>query len=87
MNNPYFVAKNNIMLATSELISKDAVLRSISEIPAERVSIEELFDRIIYLYKTEIGLAQSHLGEGASIEAIREKMKSWKRDASKPRRI
>lgn len=68
------------MLATSELISKDAVLRSISEIPAERVSIEELFDRIIYLYKIEIGLAQSHRGEGASIEAIREKMKSWKRE-------
>ncbi len=68
------------MVATSELISKEAVLKSISEIPADRVSIEELFDRIIYLYKIEMGLAQSQRGEGASIEAIREKMKSSKRE-------
>jgi hypothetical protein len=68
------------MLATSELISKEAVLKSISEIPTDRVSIEELFDRIIYLYKIEIGLARSHRREGMSIESIREKMKSWKRE-------
>ena len=64
------------MVAT-DLISKEAVLKSINDMP-DKISIEELFDRIIYLYKIEMGLAQSQLGQGVPIESIREKMKTWK---------
>ena len=63
-------------MITTDLISKEAVIKSISEMP-DRVSIEALFDKIIYLYKIETGLAQSQRAEGASMEEIRKKVKSW----------
>lgn len=56
-------------------------MKSISEMP-DRVSMEELFDRIIYLFKIEEGLAQSKRGEGIPIDQIREKMKTWRSEKS-----
>lgn len=61
---------------TTDLISKEAILKSFKNLP-ERVSIEEVFDKIIYLYKVEVGLAQSIRSEGETLENFREKVKTW----------
>ena len=63
-------------MTATDLISKKAVLKSIEEMP-DKVSMEELFDKIIYLYKVETGLAQSGRSEGETLEIIREKAKKW----------
>jgi hypothetical protein len=64
-------------MGTTTLVSKDAVLKSINDLP-EQISMDELFNRIIYLFKVETGLAQSKRGEGTPIEEIREKVKAWR---------
>ena len=58
-------------------VSKEAVLIAIQDMP-DRIPIDELFDKIIYLYKIEIGLAQSRRGEVISMEEFREKIKTWR---------
>ncbi|MBV6440444.1 MAG: hypothetical protein DYG98_13490 [Haliscomenobacteraceae bacterium CHB4] len=68
-------------MSVLDSISKEAVIKSIGEMP-DRVSMEELFDRIIYLFKIEEGLAQSKRGEGAPIDQVREKMKAWRNEKS-----
>ena len=68
-------------MSARDSISKEAVLKSISEMP-DKVSMEELFDRIIYLFKIEEGLAQSKRGEGTPIDQVREKMKTWRNEKS-----
>lgn len=62
-----------------EFVSKEAVLRSLQEMP-ERIPIDDLFNRLVYLCKIEIGLAQSERGEGTTLEEIKEKAKSWGRE-------
>lgn len=62
-----------------DYVSKEAVLIAIQEMP-DRIPIDELFDKIIYLYKIEVGLAQSKRGEGISIEEFREKIKTWRKE-------
>lgn len=68
-------------MSARDSISKESVLRSINEMP-DRVSMEELFDRIIYLFKIEEGLAQSKRGEGTPIDQVREKVKTWRNEKS-----
>jgi hypothetical protein len=67
------------MSALVESLSKEIVLKSIGEM-SERITMEELFDRIIYLYKIEKGMEQSRRGEGTSIDIIREKTKTWRKE-------
>lgn len=68
-------------MSARDTISKASILKSIGEMPDE-ISMEELFDRIIYLFKIETGLAQSRRGEGNTIEQVRENMKKWRREKS-----
>ena len=68
-------------MSARDLISKESVLKSIGEMP-DKVSMDELFDRIIYLFKIEEGLAQSKRGEGTPIEHVREKIKTWRPEKS-----
>ncbi len=65
-------------MLTQDLISKEAVLTALRDMP-ERISVEELFDKIIYLYKIETGLAQSARREGISFEELQQKRKSWRK--------
>jgi len=65
-------------MLTQDFISKDAVLTALRDLP-ERISMEELFDKIIYIYKIETGLAQSVRGEGISFEELQQKRKSWRK--------
>jgi hypothetical protein len=67
------------MPATAEYLSKDTILKSIAEM-SDKVSMEELFDRIIYLYKIEKGMEQSRRSEGTPLEIIREKTKTWRKE-------
>jgi hypothetical protein len=67
------------MQATADYLSKDTIIKSIAEM-SDKVSMEELFDRIIYLYKIEKGMEQSRKGEGSSLDVIREKTKSWRKE-------
>jgi hypothetical protein len=60
----------------TDLISKSAVINSLSKMP-EFIQIDVLLDEIIYLYKVETSLQKSQRGEGISIESFREKAKSW----------
>lgn len=61
-----------------DFVSKEVVLTAIKEMP-EQIPIEELFDKIIYLYKIEVGLAQSKRGEGISLEEMRKKVQTWRK--------
>jgi hypothetical protein len=67
------------MQATADYLSKDTIIKSIAEM-SDKVSMEELFDRIIYLYKIEKGMEQSRKVEGSSLDVIREKTKSWRKE-------
>ena len=76
-NEILFLPKIEAMLI-ADVVPKETILNAIREMPETRLSMDALFDRIIYLYKIEAGLAQSLRGEGNSIENVRENMKSWR---------
>lgn len=68
-------------MSARDTISKASILKSISEMP-DQITMEELFDRIIYLFKIETGLEESKRGEGASLDQVRENVKTWRREKS-----
>ena len=59
-----------------EVVSKQAVLKAINSMP-EQIPVDALIDEIMYLYKIEIGLAQSQAGKVISLEDFKQKMKTW----------
>ena len=62
----------------ADFVPKETILNAIREMPESSLSMDDLFNRIIYLFKIEAGMAQSMRGEGQSIENVRENMKSWR---------
>lgn len=58
------------------MLTKEKVLESIKDLP-EHFSVEELFERIIFLQKVEIGLDQSNRGQVNSTAQAREKLQKW----------
>ncbi len=70
--------KTFFKMNVQDFVSKEVVLTAIKEMP-EQIPIEELFDKIIYLYKIEVGLAQSKRGEGISLEEMRKKVQTWRK--------
>lgn len=60
---------------TTDFISKEYLLQSISKMP-DQISLDALMDEIIFLYKVEIAMKKSKKGEGITIEAFREKVRT-----------
>jgi hypothetical protein len=58
------------------MLTKEKLIETINELP-ESFSIEDLFERIIFLQKLEIGLEQSKTGQVHSTEEARERLKKW----------
>jgi hypothetical protein len=58
------------------MLEKENVLKTIKELP-ERFSIDELMEKIFFLYKVETGLEQSKKGEGISIKEFDERYAKW----------
>ena len=61
---------------TTDFISKEVVLNSISKMP-EQIPIDELLDEIIFLYKVEVALKKSKKGEGVTLEEFQKKVQTW----------
>jgi hypothetical protein len=58
------------------MLSKDQVIKSIQELP-NSFSIEELFDKIIFLEKLEKGRQQSKEGKTLSEAEARKRLEQW----------
>lgn len=56
------------------MLSKAKVLEAIKEMP-EKFNLDELFERMIFLQKIEIGLAQAAEGKVISHEEVVKKLK------------
>lgn len=59
-----------------QMLSRTKVIKSIKELP-DSFSIEELFDRIIFLNKIEIGRQQSKAGKTFSTAEAKKKLSKW----------
>ena len=64
-------------MQTQDYVSKEFVLESIRKMP-DKIRVDELIDEILYLYKIEIGLAQSEGGKVVTLEDMRKKVETWK---------
>jgi hypothetical protein len=58
------------------MLSKEKLLETIRQLP-DQISIEELFERIIFIQKVELGLHQSKEGQIHSTEDARKKLDKW----------
>jgi hypothetical protein len=58
------------------MLSKEKLLETIRQLP-DQISIEELFERIIFLQKVEMGLDQSNGGQIHSTEEAQKKLDKW----------
>lgn len=58
------------------MLSKTKVLKTIKELP-ESFSLEELFDKIIFLNKIEIGRQQSEEGKVFSTAEAKKHLSKW----------
>ena len=58
------------------MLTKEEVLKYINEMP-DKFSIDEFFDKILFLHKVETGLEQSKNDNVTPHEEIEEKFKKW----------
>lgn len=58
------------------MLSKTNVIKTVKELP-DSFSIEELFDKIIFLNKIEIGRQQSKTGKTYSTAEAKKKLNKW----------
>ena len=58
------------------MLTKEKLIETIKELP-ESFSVEDLFERIIFLQKVEIGLEQSKSGQVYTTSEARERLKKW----------
>ena len=58
------------------MISKEKLLKSLEEMP-EKINIDELLDKILFIQKVEEGLAQSTQGHVSSHESVKNEMRQW----------
>jgi len=58
------------------MLTKEKLIETIKELP-DSFSVEDLFERIIFLQKIEIGLEQSKSGQVHTTEESRERLKKW----------
>jgi hypothetical protein len=67
-----FTPRKNIFI----MLSKTKVIKTIKELP-DSFSIEELFDRIIFLQKIETGRQQSREGKIFSTAEAKKRLGKW----------
>ena len=58
------------------MLSKAQLIQTINDLP-EKFSMDDLLDRIMLLYKIDIGLQQSQKGEVISEEDLDKKLPEW----------
>jgi hypothetical protein len=58
------------------MLTKEKLIETIKELP-DSFSIEDLFERIIFLQKIEISMEQSKSGQTHTTEEARERLKKW----------
>lgn len=58
------------------MITKEQLLNTISNLP-DKISFDDLLDRIILLDKIETGLTQSKNGKVNTTEQAKEKLSKW----------
>jgi hypothetical protein len=64
------------MSKTMSMLSKEKLIQIINDLP-DQFTVEEFFEKIIFLQKVEIGLGQSKSGQVLSTKEAREKLKRW----------
>lgn len=58
------------------MLTKEKIIKSIDNMP-DKISSEEVIERLVLLQKIEIGLEQSENGETYSTEELRMELKKW----------
>lgn len=58
------------------MISKEKLLKSLEEMP-DRINIDELLDKVLFIQKVEEGLLQSAQGQVTSHESVKNEMRQW----------
>jgi hypothetical protein len=64
------------MNITTDYVSKEAVMNSLSKMP-DQIPIDALLDEIMYLYKVQAALKKAQRGEGITIEEFKQKVQAW----------
>lgn len=57
-------------------VSKEVVLKHLSSLP-EKVSIDEMIEKLLFIYEVEIGMEQSKKGQVTPFNEVKEKYKKW----------
>lgn len=58
------------------MLSRTKVIKTVKDLP-DSFSMEELFDRIIFLNKIEVGREQSKAGKTHSTTEAKKKLSKW----------
>ena len=58
------------------MLTREYVFDALKLMP-ERFSIDQLFDKLIFVNKVETGLSQSEKGQGNTKEQAKEKLSKW----------
>jgi len=58
------------------MITKKPVLETLDQLPSA-FEVEDLFEKLVFLQKIEIGVQQSKEGKAVSKEEMKEKLKKW----------
>ena len=58
------------------MLSKEKLIEAIQELP-DQFSVEDLFERIIFINKVEAGLEQSKNNQVVTTTEARERLKKW----------
>lgn len=57
-------------------VSKEVVLKHLNSLP-EKVSIDEMIEKLLFIYEVEIGIEQSKNGQVTPHDDVKEKYKKW----------
>ncbi|MFN8690469.1 MAG: hypothetical protein ACK5XL_10770, partial [Cyclobacteriaceae bacterium] len=58
------------------MLTKKQVLETLDQLPSA-FEVEDLFEKLVFLQKIEIGVQQSKEGKAVSKEEMKEKLKKW----------
>lgn len=58
------------------MLSRDTVIQQIKSMP-ENFSIDELMDKLLFIYNVEMGMEQSRKNQVKPHEEIKKKYKKW----------
>jgi predicted transcriptional regulator len=65
-----------VELVTLSMLTKEKIIQTVKALP-EEFSVEDLFERIIFIQKIESGLTQSEAGETVSTEDAKKRLSKW----------